>query len=110
MLKKLFKFGIGASLVLSIGLTTLIANESSNNDGVGHVTQGMTWITIRVPYPNMTLRELAKKYYGDANEYLIIYKANKNVIGKDMKLRKNMKIHIPVTSKFTDQPEILGWQ
>ncbi len=111
MLKKLFKLGIGASLVLSMGLTTqLIADGSNNNGGVGHVTQGMSWITIRVPYPNMTLQELAQKYYGDANDYLIIYNANKNIIGKNLKLRRDMEIRIPITDKFTDQPEILGWQ
>jgi nucleoid-associated protein YgaU len=30
-----------------------------------------------------TLTGLAKKYYGDPNKYMIIYEANKEVIGDD---------------------------
>ncbi len=68
------------------------------------------WIDITISSDDVTLEDLASTYYGDASETEVIYNANKGVIKKDRKLRKGMKLEIPVTEKFRDQPEHLGWR
>ncbi|CAA6826573.1 MAG: Unknown protein [uncultured Sulfurovum sp.] len=69
-----------------------------------------TWINITINLNDVTLEDLASTYYGDASETRIIYNANRDVIGKNRKLRKGMVLEIPVTEKFRDQPEHLGWR
>lgn len=69
-----------------------------------------TWINITVEFNDTTLEDLASTYYGDVKESETIYQANKEVIGKNRKLKKGMKLEIPVTEKFREQPEHLGWR
>lgn len=69
-----------------------------------------TWINITVEFDDTTLEDLASTYYGDVTESDTIYQANKEVIGKNRKLREGMVLEIPVTEKFRDQPEHLGWR
>ena len=69
-----------------------------------------TWINITISTNDVTLEDLASSYYGDVKETEVIYNANRDIIGKDRKLRKGMKLEIPVTDKFRDQPEHLGWR
>jgi len=69
-----------------------------------------TWINITVEFNDTTLEDLASTYYGDVAESETIYQANKEVIGKNRKLRAGMVLEIPVTEKFRDQPEHLGWR
>ena len=69
-----------------------------------------TWINITVKSNKVTLEDLASSYYGDVKDADIIYDANRDVIKKNRKLKKGMKLEIPVTDKFRDQPEHLGWR
>ena len=71
--------------------------------------EGMTWVNITVRFNDTTLEDLASTYYSDIHEADTIYNANREIIGKDKKLVKNMILKIPVTEKFKDQPEHLGW-
>jgi phage tail protein X len=87
------KIGLGLLLILST--SSLMAG---------------TWINITVEFDDTTLEDLASTYYGDVTESETIYQANKEVIGKNRKLRAGMVLEIPVTEKFRDQPEHLGWR
>ena len=69
-----------------------------------------TWINITISSNQITLEDLASSYYGDVKDAHIIYDANTNIIGKDHKLYEGMQLAIPVTDKFRDQPEHLGWR
>lgn len=91
--KQLKKFAIGLLLMLSS--SALMAG---------------TWINITIESNSVTLSDLASTYYGDASETEIIYNANKDVIAKNRKLQAGMVLEIPVTEKFRDQPEHLGWR
>ncbi|MCH9740208.1 MAG: hypothetical protein K0U38_05150 [Epsilonproteobacteria bacterium] len=86
------------------------ANESveNNSNASQEIGEGTPWITTRIPYA-ISAKELALRYYGDESEYKVIVEANKGIIGKNLMFKKNIDINIPVTEKFTDQPEILGW-
>ena len=74
------------------------------------ITLAGTWINITINSNNVTLEDLASSYYGDKKETEIIYNANKDVIGTNRILTSGMKLEIPVTDKFIDQPEHLGWR
>ena len=74
------------------------------------ITLAGTWINITINSNEVTLEDLASSYYGDVNDADIIYDANSEVIPKNRKLNKGMKLEIPVTEKFRDQPEHLGWR
>jgi len=74
------------------------------------VVMASTWIDFTVEFSDTTLEDLASTYYGDASETAVIYNANKELIGKNRKLEKGMELKIPVTDKFRDQPERLGWR
>ncbi len=89
----IIKIGI---VVASLGVSTL------------SMAKDFSWINTRVAY-DTTAKELAQKYYGDASDYMIIVKANKGIIKKNHTIHKNTEIKIPITEKFRDQPEILGW-
>jgi len=91
--RKLITFSL---LVATLGSTTLA------------VAQNFSWINTRVNY-DISVKELAERYYGDASDYTIILNANKGLIGSNLIVHKNTEIKIPVTEKFRDQPEILGW-
>ena len=82
-------------MIMALFLTTAIAG---------------TWINITINSNKITLEDLASSYYGDLNDADIIYNANRDVIKKNRKLKKGMKLEIPVTDKFRDQPEHLGWK
>ncbi len=89
--------------ILKIGV--LLAILGFNNFAIA---KEFSWINTRIPY-NTTAKELAEKYYGDASDYKIIIEANKGVISKNGFVPKHTEIKIPVTEKFQDQPEVLGW-
>ncbi len=101
MLKKFltFSLGIGAIYVLFLG-TLLVANNK--------VVLPPSWTTTRITY-NITVEELAQRYYGDSKDYKYILEANKNILRGNHTVPKNTEIKIPITSKFRDQPEQLGW-
>jgi hypothetical protein len=82
-------------MLLALFLTTAIAS---------------TWINITISSNTVTLGDLASSYYADVNDAEVIYDANKDVIGENRKLKKGMKLAIPVTDKFIEQPEHLGWR
>jgi phage tail protein X len=86
-------------LLVSVGaMSLLVAKDIVPN----------SWINTRVTY-DISVKELAERYYGDASEYKVILNANRGLIGKNLIVPKNTEIKIPITEKFTDQPEMLGW-
>jgi len=93
MRKTLRKIGLGLFLIMST--SALMAG---------------TWINFTVEFNDTTLEDLASTYYGDVAESETIYEANKEVIGKNRKLKAGMVLELPVTEKFRDQPEHLGWR
>jgi len=98
MKRKLINLATACSLMLVLGSTNLLM-----------ASEGMTWVNITVKFNDTTLEDLASTYYADVKEADTIYNANKAIIGKDKRLQKNMILKIPVTEKFKDQPEHLGW-
>jgi hypothetical protein len=98
MKRKLINLATACSLMLGLGYTNLLMAK-----------EGLTWINITVKFNDTTLEDLASTYYADVKEADTIYNANKSIIGKSKKLHKNMVLKIPVTAKFKDQPEHLGW-
>jgi len=101
MLNKIltFSLSIGVASVIFSG-TTLVASEK--------VTLPLSWTTTRITY-DITVEELAQRYYGDSKEYKLILEANKNILRGRHTVPKHTEIKIPITSKFRDQPEQLGW-
>ncbi len=101
MLKKIltFSLSIGATSVLFLG-TALVAKDK--------VVLPPSWTTTRITY-NISVEELAKRYYGDSKDYKYILEANKNILRGNHIVPKNTEIKIPITPKFRDQPEQLGW-
>lgn len=67
-----------------------------------------SWTTTRVTY-NTTVEELSERYYGNKSDYKLILEANKKILRGSHIVTKNMEIRIPITPKFRDQPEKLGW-
>jgi nucleoid-associated protein YgaU len=106
MKQRLLTFGLGVSLILSLGTTTLLAEEGKPLDEVPEKVEHTPFTTTRVSHAT-TLKKLAKLYYGDENDYTIIQKANK---GLGMKVPRNTEVKIPITDKFKDQPEQLDWR
>ena len=72
MLNKILTFTLtlGTVSILFLG-TTAVANEK--------VALPPSWTTTRVTY-NITVEELAERYYGDKSDYKLILKANKNIL------------------------------
>ncbi len=101
MLNKFLKFTLtlGTVSILFLG-TTAVAEEK--------VILPPSWTTTRITY-DITVEELAQRYYGDKNDYKLILKANKNILRGSHIVPKNTPIRIPITPKFRDQPEKLGW-
>ena len=58
-----------------------------------------TYITIRVKRGDR-LADYAKKYYGNSRLYYKIYRANRDKIGKDLKLRVGDRIIIPIDKHY----------
>ncbi len=108
MKSRISKLTITSLLLFSMGLTTVVVADNNNRTAPAKVLKSLPWINLTVPYTT-TVQELAGMYYSDENDYPIIYNANRGLISKSFKLRKGMIVKIPVTDKFTDQPELLGW-
>ena len=101
MLNKILTFTLtlGTVSILFVGATA-VAEEK--------VILPPSWTTTRVTY-NITVEELAERYYGDKSDYKLILKANKKILRGSHTVPKNTPIRIPITPKFRDQPEKLGW-
>jgi len=106
MTRKLLTLSFGISLMLSLSITTLLAEEGKPLDEVPAKVEHTPYTTTRVSN-STTLKKLAKRYYGDENDYVVIQKANKNL---GMNIPQNTEVRIPVTKKFRDQPEQLSWR
>lgn len=108
MKNQLYKMTFSASLLIFLGTSTVVsANQSTV---LSELPKNMTWTNIVVRFNDTTLEDLASTYYGDVKEASMIYEANRAVIPKSKKLHKGMKLKLPITEKFRDQPERLGWQ
>ena len=94
-------------ILLSVG-NNLVATELEGQ--TKFESKDMTWTEITIESEDVTLEDLASTYYGDVKDAYIIYNANRDVIGKDKKLHSGMHLKIPITEKFRDQPEHLGWR
>ncbi len=101
MLKKILTFTLtlGTVSILFLGATAVAKDR---------VVLPPSWTTTRITY-NITVEELAKRYYGDKSDYKLILEANKKILRGSHTVPKNMEIRIPITPKFRDQPEKLGW-
>jgi len=75
-----------------------------DNSGFIPLQENVSWVETKVSN-GINIYDLAKKYYGDKKEYYQIYNINKNIIGKDLKLREGSSIKIPITEKFKEKPE-----
>jgi len=75
-----------------------------DNNGFIPLQDNVSWVETKVSN-GVNIYDLAKKYYGDKKEYYQIYNINKNIIGKDLKLREGTSIKIPITEKFKEKPE-----
>lgn len=110
--QKLLKLSLGVSTILFLGMSQISFANGSGEKNINKLSettsQATSWITTRVPY-DISAKELAQNYYGDENDYQIIVNANKGIIGKNLMFKKNTEVKIPVTEKFRDQPEIIGW-
>ena len=110
--KQFFKIGLGLSIALFMGMGNVAVADSGVKEG----REISGWINTRIPF-NISVKELAQRYYKDAGDYMIIVNANKDLLkkgkiykkGKDYIVQKNTEIKVPITPKFEDQPEILGW-
>jgi len=104
MLKKVLTFGLklGVSSMILLSTTNFLVADSSK------VVLPPSWTTTRITY-DITVEELAQRYYGDAKDYKYILEANKKILRGSHTVPKNTEIKIPITPKFRDQPEKLGW-
>jgi len=103
MIKRFLTFGLSlgvSSMILST--TNLLVADSSK------VILPPSWTTTRITY-DITVEELAQRYYGSSKDYKLILKANKKILRGRHTVPKNTEIKIPITEKFRDQPEQLGW-
>jgi hypothetical protein len=89
--------------VASIMLVSVVSLEAEDR-----VQLPPSWTVTRPTY-DVTVEELAKMYYGDANDYIYILEANKHILHGSHLVKKDTRIKIPITPKFRDQPERLGW-
>jgi len=108
MKNRFLKWSIALPLLVVIGLTNVTTAQSTKYE-LTEAPKDMTWVNIVVQSNDTTLEDLASTYYGDVKEATLIYNANSDVIPKSKKLKKGMKLKMPVTNKYIDQPEHLGW-
>jgi nucleoid-associated protein YgaU len=100
---KILKLGLSLSIALLVGISSsLVAKDVK-------ITLPPSWIVTRFNY-NVTVEELAHRYYGNSQDYIYILEANKKLLNGSHLVPKNVEIKIPITEKFRDQPEKLGWQ
>jgi len=109
MKERISKFGMSMVLILLLGNTILTAKETTL-DNLMEVFKHTTWSNITVPTTETTLEDLASTYYGDQGEALLIYNANRDIISENKVLRIGMILKLPITEKFIEQPEYLGWR
>jgi septal ring factor EnvC (AmiA/AmiB activator) len=67
----------------------------------------LKWVEVQVE-ENRNIYDLALEYYGDAQAYDKIYAANRDVIGSDFQLKNGMRLKIPITKRFREQPIVLN--
>ena len=101
--------GLSITMALFVGTTTIAMAESNESKEEASSTEVSGWVNTRIPY-DISVKELAQRYYGGESDYMLIVKANKGLVNKNLIIRKNTEIKIPITTKFKDQPEILGWE
>ncbi len=102
MLRKIFTLTLSVSAVSILFFTTTAVAED-------RVVLPPSWTTTRITY-DISVEELAQRYYGDKNDYKLILEANKKILRGSHIVPKNTPIKIPITPKFRDQPEKLGWK
>ena len=102
MLKKIFTLTLSVSAVSILFFTTTAVAKD-------RVVLPPSWTTTRITY-DISVEELAQRYYGDKNDYKLILEANKKILRGSHIVPKNTSIKIPITPKFRDQPEKLGWK
>jgi len=104
MVKRFLTFGLklGVSSMILLSTTNFLVADNSK------VTLPPSWTTTRITY-NITVEELAKRYYGNSKYYKLILEANKRILRGKHTVPKNTEIKIPITENFKDQPEHLGW-
>ncbi|NOZ90684.1 MAG: hypothetical protein GXO60_05285 [Epsilonproteobacteria bacterium] len=102
MSKKLISVGLSFGIALFIMTTTFLVADNSK------VVLPPSWTVTRVTY-DITVEELAKRYYGNAKDYVYILEANKKILRGSHTVPKDTEIKIPITENFRDQPEQLGW-
>jgi len=95
---------LGLTCLLGLSTTSLQATKMSGPI----VSHGTPWIETRLSY-TMTLEELAEMYYGNSSESEVIVQKNIDIDNNTLILEKDRIVLVPVTSSFTDQPELLGW-
>ena len=71
------------------------------------LTPPLKWVEVQVE-DNRNIYDLALEYYGDAQAYDKIYAANRDVIGSDFQLKNGMRLKIPITERFKEQPIVLN--
>ena len=106
---KQFKWSFTVSVLIFLGSTNVLSSLETRELELTKAPKNLTWVNIVVFSDKITLSYLASMYYGDEGEASMIYEANKDVIPESKKLKKGMKLKMPVTNKFIDQPEYLGW-
>jgi len=109
MQNKIKNIGLTVAMLLFIGNTTVVAEEGYKME-LTKAPKDMSWTNVTISSDETTLEDLASTYYGDVNDAIIIYEANRDIIPKSKKLSKGMVLKIPITEKYRDAPEHLGWQ
>lgn len=113
--KQILKMSLGVALLLWMGMSSVAVAE--NSEGVEKSETTVSgWVNTRIPY-DISTKEIAERYYSNANDYMIIVNGNQDLVkrgliykkGSDYIVKKNTEIKVPITEKFQDQPEILGW-
>jgi len=105
MINRFLTFGLklGVSSMILLSTTSFLVADNSK------VILPPSWTTTRITY-NITVEELAQRYYGNSKDYKLILKANKKILRGKHTVPKNTVIKIPITENFKDQPEHLGWK
>lgn len=98
--------GVEPQNEIQIETNPIETNTTETNETA---TKSLAWVETKVP-AGFDIYQLAERYYGDKNAYRHIYRANKQIIGKDLLLTEGMRVKIPITQDFQDQPEFLNIQ
>ena len=106
---KRLKWSFTVSVLIFLGSTNVLSSLEIRELESTEAPKNLTWVNIVVFSNKITLADLASMYYGEEGEASLIYEANMDVIPKSKKLKKGMHLKLPVTDKFIDQPEYLGW-